>query len=73
MQGELLSFIRKQLKSRNIPDFVLLEKTKKKLDKYRLDPFEKRAFLYLDAGDWITGKLNGLTVSEVIRQRHGSR
>ncbi|NND08274.1 MAG: hypothetical protein HKN87_17995 [Saprospiraceae bacterium] len=72
VQGELLSFIRRQLKSRNIPDFALLEKTKKQLDKFKQDPYEKRAFLYLDAGDWVTGKLEGLTVSEVIRKRRGT-
>ncbi len=69
MQLEMLSFIRKQLRSRNIPDYRLLETTKKNLLKLAKDPYEKRSFLYLNVIDWVSGKLLQQTVSETIKKR----
>ncbi len=70
VQLEMLSFIRKQLKSRNIPDLKLLEATHRNLSKLARDPFAKRSFLYLNVLDWTEGKLQGLTVDKVIQKRN---
>jgi hypothetical protein len=69
VQLELLSFIRKQLRSNNVPDEKLLRATKKNLIKLASDPYEKRAFLYLNALDWVESKLQGKTVAGIIRER----
>jgi hypothetical protein len=69
VQLELLSFLRKQLKSSNVPDMKLLNATHKQMQKLATDPYEKRAFLYLNVLDWVESKLQGLTVQEVIQKR----
>ena len=70
VQLEMLSFIRRQLKSRKIPDIKLLESTKRNLEKLARDPFEKRSFLYLNVLDWVTGKLQNTTVDTIIQMRN---
>jgi hypothetical protein len=69
VQLELLSFIRKQLRSSNVPDEKLLKATQKSLVKLAADPYEKRAFLYLNALDWVVSKLQNKTVAQIIRDR----
>jgi hypothetical protein len=69
VQLELLSFLRKQLKSSNVPDMKLLHATHKQMLKLSADPYEKRAFLYLQVLDWVESKLQGITVEEVIQRK----
>lgn len=69
VQLEMLSFIRKQLRSSNVPDEKLLKSTQKNLIKLANDPFEKRAFLYLNALDWVESKLENKTVAQIIKDR----
>lgn len=69
VQLEVLSFIRKQLKSNTVPDLKLLKGMLKNLEKLQKDPYEKRSFIYLDAIAWVQSKLNGITVQDVIQQR----
>jgi len=69
VQLELLSFIRKQLKSSNVPDQKLLKSTYKNMKKLTADPYEKRAFLYLQVIDWVESKIEGKTVEEIIKAK----
>ena len=71
VQLELLSFLRKQLKSSNMPDTRLLKATHKQMIKLVSDPYERRAFLYLNVLDWLESKLQGITVEEVIKRKRG--
>ncbi len=71
VQLELLSFIRKQLRSSNVPDMSLLKKTKKNLEKLIVDRYEMRSFLYLNALDWVDSKLEGKTIEDIIKLKRG--
>lgn len=41
-----------------------------KLKKYEDDPYERRAFLYLDIISWLESKINNTPVSQVIRNKY---
>ncbi len=70
VQVEMLSFIRKQMRSNTIPDLKLLEEARQNLLKVAQDPYGKRAFIYLNVIDWIDGKIRGITTAEVIQERN---
>lgn len=68
-QKYILSFIRKL--SHMHPDHVNEEliKSKNILKQWENDPFEKRAFLYLDLIAYIDSKLYKIPIQEVIKQK----
>ncbi|MDH3648326.1 MAG: hypothetical protein OEQ53_01525 [Saprospiraceae bacterium] len=68
VQLEVLSFIRRQLKSSTIPDPKLLQSMLKTLQSLQKDAFEKRSFIYLDAIAWVKSKQQGKHVQDVIRE-----
>ncbi len=41
-----------------------------KLKTYEKDPYEGRAFLYLDIISWLESKINNLTVDQVVRSKY---
>ena len=69
VQLEVLSFIRKQLKSNTIPNESLLKSMLKNLEKLQKDPYEKRSFIYLDAIAWVQSKLSGKTIQDIVSER----
>ncbi|MDN3667775.1 hypothetical protein QWY93_00270 [Echinicola jeungdonensis] len=69
VQQEMMHFIRNlsriydyQLKSA----FIEL---RDRLQQYEQDPYEKRAFLYLDIISWLESKIQGRPVQEIIREK----
>lgn len=69
VQKEIITFIRKSvdMKPEGIKDdFIEL---KQSLEKILEDPFERRPLLYLDLIGWLTSKLDGRPVEEIIRER----
>ncbi len=73
VQMEVLSFMRKQLKSLDKPDYTLLLETRKNLLRISVDPFEKRSFLYLNFLDWVNAKLEEVTVEVIVRRNRERR
>ena len=45
------------------------KKLYKEFKKYENDPYEKRAFLYLDVLAWLESKINNEPISESIRKK----
>ena len=41
----------------------------KELKKYENDPYERRAFLYLDILSWLESKIENRPVGEIIREK----
>ena len=41
----------------------------KELKKYENDPYERRAFLYLDVLSWLESKIENRPVGEIIREK----
>ena len=66
VQLEVLSFMRKQLRLGGVLDRKLLMTSQKALKKLYRDPYERRAFIYLNVIDWIDSKLQGVSVSDII-------
>ena len=62
----LSSISRDQLKE----EFV---KSRKELQKWVLDPYEKRAFLYLDIISWLDAKIQNRSVQDVIKEKVNQR
>ncbi len=69
VQMEILSFVRKQLRSSNVPDHKLLAQTRKNLAKLANESYEKRSFLYLNVLDWVNAKMEGTTVDEIVKRK----
>jgi hypothetical protein len=40
-----------------------------KLKKYEDDPYERRAFLYLDIISWLESKITNISVDQIIRNK----
>jgi hypothetical protein len=73
VQEEIIQFIRKsvQMKPEGINrDFIEL---KTHLEEIIEDPYERRPLLYLDLIGWLTSKIEGRLVEEVIRERQKGR
>lgn len=70
VQMEVLSFIRKKMKSNPSESRSLLEALKESLEKLEQDRFEKRSFIYLDAMAWVESKLEGVLIQDIITARH---
>jgi hypothetical protein len=68
-QRELLYFLRRlpTISEDKLNDAfrILLEELKR----LRQDPYEKRAFLYLDIISWLESKINNIPVETIIRQK----
>jgi hypothetical protein len=69
VQKEIFAFLRKipqihnnQLKN----EFIDL---RKKLIKFQQDPYERRAFLYLDIIAWLDSKIDGVPIEQVIQAK----
>ena len=43
--------------------------TKAELKKFEDDPYEKRAFLYLDIISWLESKINNKPVADIIKEK----
>ncbi len=69
VQLEVLAFMRKQLRLGGVMDRKLLLSTQKALKKLYRDPYERRAFIYLNVIDWIESKLQGVSVSDIISNK----
>jgi hypothetical protein len=69
VQKYILKFLRKL--STISPDQLKAEfkKSRKELDKWVNDPYEKRAFLYLDLISWLDSKIENRPVQEVIMEK----
>lgn len=68
-QQELLKFIQRLIKlprSEHIPQMV---KLKEKLVKLKRDPFERRAFIYMDALVYLDSRIQNITMEEVVKAR----
>lgn len=69
VQVTLFNFFKKIAKKPPDTYKLLFRDLAKELKILESDPFEKRAFIYLDAGLWVESKLSGKTISELIGQR----
>jgi hypothetical protein len=68
-QKEMLFFLRRlpnTPEQKLVNAFCNLLSTLKQL---RLDPYEKRSFLYLDIISWLESKISGIPVQDVIREK----
>lgn len=68
-QKEMLFFLRRLA---DTPQDKLIEafcRLLSELKMLRKDPYEKRAFLYLDIISWLESKITGIPVQDVIRQK----
>lgn len=67
VQREIFTFLRKTPSM--IPDKLKTEfkVLRSKLVKYQDDPYEKRAFLYLDIIAWLDSKIKGIPIETVIQ------
>jgi len=73
VQREILKFLRKvpsMHKSQLKKEFIALKNQLKKIEK---DPYEKRAYLYLDIISWLESKIKNVPVQEVIRAKYLKR
>jgi hypothetical protein len=46
-----------------------LKALRTKLQRYQNDPYEKRAFLYLDIIAWLDSKIEGTTIESIIQAK----
>ena len=70
VQKEMIKFIRglQDIYPHEIKKaFIKLHKTFKK---YEDDPYERRAFLYLDIISWLESRIHNKSVSQVIKEKH---
>jgi len=70
---EILSFVRRipKIKEVNLKkEFISLKKDLEKIEK---DQFERRAFLYLDIISWLESKIENIPVGDVIRRKIRAR
>ncbi|MBX2816504.1 MAG: hypothetical protein KTR24_10915 [Saprospiraceae bacterium] len=70
VQVELLSYIRKQIRSGSLPNQKLLQETRDKLQKLLDDPYEIRSFIYMDSLAWIESRINNCHVQDIIQRRN---
>lgn len=73
VQEEIIGFIRKTANVRReeiTPYFVEL---KERLVEIFNDPYERRPLLYLDLISWLTSRIEGVPVEEIIRKRQLAR
>ncbi len=73
VQKEIMKFLKRV--PRMIPEDTNQEFStlKERLDEIARDPYEKRAFLYLDIISWLESKIEALHVEEVIKRKFESR
>jgi hypothetical protein len=69
VQKYILKFLRKL--STISPDQLKTEfkKSRKELEQWVNDPYEKRSFLYLDLISWLDSKIENRPVQEVIMEK----
>ncbi|SDG58373.1 hypothetical protein [Psychroflexus sediminis] len=73
VQTEIITFLKK------LPDIyphdvkAAFESVLIKLKKYEHDPYERRAFLYLDIISWLESKINNVPVDQIIRNKFLAR
>jgi Mn-containing catalase len=69
VQREMIRFLRSlgSLYPSELKD--AFKKLYKEFKKYENDPYEKRAFLYLDVLSWLESKINNEPISESIRKK----
>ena len=48
---------------------MLSERLHEELKQYEQDPYERRAFLYLDILSWLESKIQNKTVAEIIHAK----
>lgn len=68
VQREIFAFLRKtpgMVPSKLKNEFRVL---RAKLQRFQNDPFEKRAFLYLDIIAWLDSKIEGVTIEQIIQR-----
>lgn len=73
VQEQIIQFIRKTVhvqRSEMTPHFVEL---KKNLETIFNDPFERRPLLYLDLISWLTSRVEGVPVEQIIQERQQKR
>jgi hypothetical protein len=69
VQKEIFNFLRRMPSIQNQylkGEFIDL---RKKLVKYQQDPYERRAFLYLDIIAWLDSKIEGIPIEQVIQAK----
>lgn len=69
VQKEILSFLRKEIRTDPKDMRRAFIQLKAKLEKLQDHPNERRSFLYLDIISWLESKLEGKTVAQVIREK----
>ena len=69
VQEEILRFLRKSLNAnpQNLTDSFV--KLRTRLIPHTNSPVERRSFLYLDIISWLTSKIEGRPVQDVIREK----
>ena len=70
MQRETLRFLRQIIKLPEEDYKNAFLKFEKNLTKIAKDPYEKRAFLYLDMRSWVVSKLSNKPLDRVVREKY---
>lgn len=69
VQNEIFRFLRKLPSIKPLQLKVAFKKLRSNLVKLKEDPYEKRAFLYLDIISWLDSKIEERTIQEVIQSK----
>lgn len=73
VQEEILKFLRNLSSVR--PDYLKKEfiKLRDRLQQIQDQPYQRRAFLYLDIIGWLESKIDGKPIQDIIKQRFHRR
>lgn len=71
VQREIFAFLRKLPNIKPLQMKVAFKKLRANLMKMKDDPYERRAFLYLDIISWLDSKIEEKTIEEVIQSKIG--
>ena len=69
LQNKTITFFRNIIKRVPSEHILLFKSFSIELEELAKDPFEKRAFIYLDTQSWVQSKLENKNLSEILRDR----
>ena len=69
VQQQIINFLRKVPVMDTVSVKKEFVKLRSSLIKLQQDPYEKRAFLYLDIISWLTCKIENRSIQEVMREK----
>ena len=73
VQEQIIGFIRRSANVRKEELTPLFEDLKKNLVAIFDDPYERRPLLYLDLISWLTSRIEGVPVEQIIKKRQDAR